>query len=111
MYHTIYETFELVENFYDPKFKKQLAVAQLRGALVYELADSKIIPFNIQDYAKALEIYATSIYKLSKKHDQEFRHYGVSFGKKWLSRYFIMVISCHNQGILFHLRIYPCLIY
>uniref|UniRef100_A0A8D1ESU1 Aminopeptidase NAALADL1 n=1 Tax=Sus scrofa TaxID=9823 RepID=A0A8D1ESU1_PIG len=79
VYHTIYETFELVENFYDPKFKKQLAVAQLRGALVYELADSKIIPFNIQDYAKALEIYATSIYKLSKKHDQEFRHYGVSF--------------------------------
>uniref|UniRef100_A0A8C3YD30 N-acetylated-alpha-linked acidic dipeptidase 2 n=1 Tax=Catagonus wagneri TaxID=51154 RepID=A0A8C3YD30_9CETA len=79
VYHTIYETFELVENFYDPKFKKQLAVAQLRGALVYELADSKIIPFNIQDYAKALEIYATSIYKLSKKHDQEFRHHGVSF--------------------------------
>ncbi|XP_025749458.1 N-acetylated-alpha-linked acidic dipeptidase 2 isoform X3 [Callorhinus ursinus] len=79
VYHTIYETFELVEKFYDPTFKKQLSVAQLRGALVYELADSKIIPFNIEDYAKALKIYATSIYNLSKKHDQQLRDHGVSF--------------------------------
>ncbi|KAF5926063.1 hypothetical protein HPG69_010085, partial [Diceros bicornis minor] len=79
VYHTIYETFELVEKFYDPSFKKQLSVAQLRGALVYELADSKIIPFNIQDYAKALKNYATSIYNLSKKHDQQLRDHGVSF--------------------------------
>uniref|UniRef100_A0A8C5V315 N-acetylated-alpha-linked acidic dipeptidase 2 n=1 Tax=Microcebus murinus TaxID=30608 RepID=A0A8C5V315_MICMU len=79
VYHTIYETFEVVENFYDPTFKKQLSVAQLRGALVYELADSKIIPFNIKDYAKALQNYATSIYNLSKKHDQQLREHGVSF--------------------------------
>ncbi|KAF3823805.1 hypothetical protein GH733_007273 [Mirounga leonina] len=79
VYHTIYETFELVENFYDPTFKKQLSVAQLRGALVYELADSEIIPFNIEDYAKALKNYATSIYNLSKKHDQQLRDHGVSF--------------------------------
>ncbi|KAM8923738.1 N-acetylated-alpha-linked acidic dipeptidase 2 isoform 2-T2 [Lycaon pictus] len=79
VYHTIYETFELVENFYDPTFKKQLSVAQLRAALVYELADSKIIPFNIEDYAKALKNYATGIYNLSKKHDQQLRDHGVSF--------------------------------
>uniref|UniRef100_A0A671FR77 N-acetylated-alpha-linked acidic dipeptidase 2 n=1 Tax=Rhinolophus ferrumequinum TaxID=59479 RepID=A0A671FR77_RHIFE len=79
LYHTIYETFELVENFYDPTFKKQLSVAQLRGALVYDLADSPIIPFNIQDYAKALKNYATSISNLSKKHDQQLRDHGVSF--------------------------------
>ncbi|XP_006871271.1 PREDICTED: N-acetylated-alpha-linked acidic dipeptidase 2 [Chrysochloris asiatica] len=79
VYHTIYETFELVEDFYDPTFKKQLSVAQLRGALVYELADSKIIPFNIQDYAKALENYAMSIYNLSMKHDQQSRDQRISF--------------------------------
>ncbi|XP_051842745.1 N-acetylated-alpha-linked acidic dipeptidase 2 isoform X2 [Antechinus flavipes] len=79
VYHTIYETFELVDQFYDPTFKKQLAVAQLRGGLVYELADSRIIPFNIQDYAKALENYATSIYNLSKKHDQQLKDHRVSF--------------------------------
>ncbi|XP_057605280.1 N-acetylated-alpha-linked acidic dipeptidase 2 isoform X2 [Hippopotamus amphibius kiboko] len=79
IYHTIYETFELVEKFYDPTFKKQLAVAQLRGALVYELADSKIIPFNIQDYAKTLKNYVTNIYNLSKKYDQQLRDHQVSF--------------------------------
>uniref|UniRef100_A0A2I3GM43 N-acetylated-alpha-linked acidic dipeptidase 2 n=1 Tax=Nomascus leucogenys TaxID=61853 RepID=A0A2I3GM43_NOMLE len=79
VYHTIYETFELVEKFYDPTFKKQLCVAQLRGALVYELVDSKIIPFNIQDYAEALKNYAASIYNLSKKHDQQLKDHGVSF--------------------------------
>ncbi|CAH6777423.1 N-acetylated-alpha-linked acidic dipeptidase 2 [Phodopus roborovskii] len=79
VYHTIYETFELVENFYDPTFKKQLSVAQLRGALVYELADSVIIPFNIQDYAKALKTYAGSIFNLSRKHEQQLRNHGVSF--------------------------------
>uniref|UniRef100_A0A2K6M1N0 N-acetylated-alpha-linked acidic dipeptidase 2 n=1 Tax=Rhinopithecus bieti TaxID=61621 RepID=A0A2K6M1N0_RHIBE len=79
VYHTIYETFELVEKFYDPTFKKQRCVAQLRGALVYELVDSKIIPFNIQDYAEALKNYATTIYNLSKKHDQQLSDYGVSF--------------------------------
>ncbi|XP_055471661.1 N-acetylated-alpha-linked acidic dipeptidase 2 isoform X1 [Psammomys obesus] len=79
VYHTIYETFELVENFYDPTFKKQLSVAQLRGALVYELADSVLIPFNIQDYAKALESYTASIFNLSKKHDQQLTDHGVSF--------------------------------
>ncbi|XP_059123347.1 N-acetylated-alpha-linked acidic dipeptidase 2 isoform X2 [Peromyscus eremicus] len=79
VYHTIYETFELVENFYDPTFKKQLSVAQFRGALVYELADSVIIPFNIQDYAKALKTYAANIFNLSKKHKQQLRNYGVSF--------------------------------
>ncbi|XP_016062294.1 PREDICTED: N-acetylated-alpha-linked acidic dipeptidase 2 [Miniopterus natalensis] len=79
LYHTIYETFEVVEKFYDPTFKKQLSVAQLRGALVYELADSQIIPFNIQDYAKALKNYATSIYNLSKKHEQQLKDHGVSF--------------------------------
>ncbi|XP_049621829.1 N-acetylated-alpha-linked acidic dipeptidase 2 [Suncus etruscus] len=79
VYHTIYETFELVEKFYDPTFRKQLSVAQLRGALVYELADSQIIPFNIQDYAKALKSYATSISNLSKKHEQQLRDHGVTF--------------------------------
>ncbi|XP_023557920.1 N-acetylated-alpha-linked acidic dipeptidase 2 isoform X2 [Octodon degus] len=79
VYHTIYETFELVENFYDPMFKKQLSVAQLRGALVYELADSTVIPFNIQDYAKALKNYAVNIFKLAQEHGPQLRHYGVSF--------------------------------
>ncbi|MEE6473029.1 hypothetical protein FKM82_009819 [Ascaphus truei] len=79
VYHTVYETFELVERFYDPMFKKQLAVAQLRGALVYEIADSAVIPFNVQDYGEELDNYANSIYRLAKKHEKQLETYSVSF--------------------------------
>nr|XP_033804589.1 N-acetylated-alpha-linked acidic dipeptidase 2-like isoform X1 [Geotrypetes seraphini] len=79
VYHTVYETFELVERFYDPSFKKQLAVAQVRGGLVYELANSAIIPFNCQDYGEALKNYADSIYSLAKRHEAQFENYDVSF--------------------------------
>uniref|UniRef100_A0A663LPA6 Glutamate carboxypeptidase 2 n=1 Tax=Athene cunicularia TaxID=194338 RepID=A0A663LPA6_ATHCN len=64
VYHTVYETFELVEKFYDPTFKKQLTIAQLRGKLVYELADSQVIPFDCRDYGEALKGYSNRIYKL-----------------------------------------------
>ncbi|XP_065437746.1 N-acetylated-alpha-linked acidic dipeptidase 2 isoform X2 [Chrysemys picta bellii] len=80
VYHTIYETFELVERFYDPTFTKQLTVAQLRGGLVYELADSQVIPFNCQDYGEALRKYTNRIYNLTKKHEEQVETYGVSFG-------------------------------
>ncbi|XP_050796957.1 N-acetylated-alpha-linked acidic dipeptidase 2-like isoform X3 [Gopherus flavomarginatus] len=80
VYHTVYETFELVERFYDPTFTKQLTVAQLRGGLVYELADSQVIPFNCQDYGEALRKYTNRIYNLSKKHEEQVETYGVSFG-------------------------------
>ncbi|XP_040282291.1 N-acetylated-alpha-linked acidic dipeptidase 2-like isoform X1 [Bufo bufo] len=79
MYHTVYETFELVERFYDPSFKKQLAVAQVRGSIVYELADSAIIPFNVLDYGEELKNYADSISNLAKKHLDQMETYNVSF--------------------------------
>ncbi|XP_077154665.1 N-acetylated-alpha-linked acidic dipeptidase 2 isoform X1 [Ranitomeya variabilis] len=79
VYHTVYETFELVERFYDPSFKKQLAVAQVRGSLVYELADSTIIPFNALDYGEELKNYADGIYNLAKKHTEQMESYNVTF--------------------------------
>ncbi|XP_053167805.1 N-acetylated-alpha-linked acidic dipeptidase 2-like isoform X2 [Hemicordylus capensis] len=79
VYHTTYETFELVEWFYDPTFRKQLAVAQVRGGLVYELADSPVIPLNCRDYAEALRTYANGIYEVALKHKAQFEMYQVSF--------------------------------
>lgn len=81
VYHTVYETFELVEKFYDPTFMKQLTIAQLRGKLVYELADSQVIPFNSTDYGEALKWYSNRIYKLAKKHEEQLKLYKVSFGE------------------------------
>ncbi|NWS40514.1 NALD2 dipeptidase, partial [Probosciger aterrimus] len=84
VYHTVYETFELVEKFYDPTFKKHLTVAQLRGKLVYELADSQVIPFDCRDYGEALKEYSNRIYKLAKKHEEHLKLYKVSFASPFM---------------------------
>ncbi|XP_053241544.1 N-acetylated-alpha-linked acidic dipeptidase 2-like [Podarcis raffonei] len=79
LYHTTYETFELVERFYDPEFRKQLAVAHLRAGLVYELADSQVLPLHCRDYAEALRTYADGIYNVAKGHKAQLGTYQVSF--------------------------------
>ncbi|XP_043547477.1 N-acetylated-alpha-linked acidic dipeptidase 2 isoform X1 [Chiloscyllium plagiosum] len=79
VYHSAYETFEIVERFYDPTFKKILTVAQIRGGLVYEIADSIIIPFDCRDYADALTNYANVIYEQAKQHETQLNKYQVSF--------------------------------
>uniref|UniRef100_A0A5F9DTQ0 glutamate carboxypeptidase II n=1 Tax=Oryctolagus cuniculus TaxID=9986 RepID=A0A5F9DTQ0_RABIT len=79
LYHSVYETYELVEKFYDPTFKYHLTVAQVRGGLVFELASSLVLPFDCRDYATVLRNYADKIYNISMQHLQEMKTYGVSF--------------------------------
>ncbi|KFV68136.1 N-acetylated-alpha-linked acidic dipeptidase 2, partial [Dryobates pubescens] len=100
VYHTVYETFELVEKFYDPTFKKQLTIAQLRGKLVYELADSQVIPFDCRDYGEALKEYSNRIYKLAKKHEEQMELYNVSFDSL-----FSAVVNFSKAAAEFHRRL------
>ncbi|XP_049679411.1 N-acetylated-alpha-linked acidic dipeptidase 2-like isoform X3 [Accipiter gentilis] len=100
VYHTVYETFELVEKFYDPTFKKQLTIAQLRGKLVYELADSQVIPFDCRDYGEALKGYSNRIYKLAKKHEEQLKRYKVSFDPL-----FSAVVNFSKAAAEFHRRL------
>ncbi|XP_025937710.1 putative N-acetylated-alpha-linked acidic dipeptidase [Apteryx rowi] len=79
VYHSVYETYEIVERFYDPTFKNHLTVAQVRGGLVFELANSVVLPFDCRDYAAAVSNYAYIIYNLSKNHEEELSTYSVSF--------------------------------
>ncbi|XP_044775693.1 putative N-acetylated-alpha-linked acidic dipeptidase isoform X1 [Neomonachus schauinslandi] len=79
LYHSVSETYELVEKFYDPTFKYHLAVAQVRGGMVFELANSIVLPFDCRDYAIVLRKYADKIYNISMKHPQEMKTYSVSF--------------------------------
>ncbi|KAB0376829.1 hypothetical protein FD755_011273 [Muntiacus reevesi] len=79
LYHSIYETYELVEKFYDPAFKYHLAVAQVRGGIIFEIANSIVLPFDCRDYAVVLRKYADKIYNISMKHPQEMKTYSVSF--------------------------------
>ncbi|XP_037696959.1 putative N-acetylated-alpha-linked acidic dipeptidase [Choloepus didactylus] len=79
LYHSIYETYELVEKFYDPTFKYHLTVAKFRGGMVFELANSIVLPFDCRDYAILLRKHADQIYNISLKHPQEMHMYSVSF--------------------------------
>ncbi|NXA48252.1 FOLH1 carboxypeptidase, partial [Nothocercus julius] len=79
VYHSVYETYEIVERFYDPTFKNHLTVAQVRGGLVFELANSVVLPFDCRDYAAAVSNYAYVIYNLSKNYEEELSKYIVSF--------------------------------
>uniref|UniRef100_H2Z1S5 glutamate carboxypeptidase II n=1 Tax=Ciona savignyi TaxID=51511 RepID=H2Z1S5_CIOSA len=51
VYHSVYDTFELVSKFVDPGFKIHLAMAQVWGELARKLADVPILPFDCRLYA------------------------------------------------------------
>lgn len=77
----MYETFEIVEKFYDPTFKRLRAVAQVRGGLIFQLADSQLLPLDVNQYADSLRKYAQSIAQLAQRHPEEMNMYEVSFGE------------------------------
>ncbi|XP_069829001.1 putative N-acetylated-alpha-linked acidic dipeptidase [Dendropsophus ebraccatus] len=79
VYHSVYETFEIVDKFYDPTYKNHLAVAKVRGGLVFDLANEVIIPFNAQDYADVLKNYAKVVDNIGQKHKEQMVAYNVSF--------------------------------
>ena len=84
VYHSVYETFEIVDKFYDPSFKRLRAVAQVRGGLIFLLADSQLLPLDVNQYADSLRKYTQSIAQLAKKHPEEMETYKVSFGERML---------------------------
>ncbi|XP_059873191.1 glutamate carboxypeptidase 2 isoform X2 [Delphinus delphis] len=51
----------------------------VRGGIVFELANSMVLPFDCRDYAVVLRKYADKIYNISMKHPQEMKTYNVSF--------------------------------
>ncbi|XP_060799309.1 N-acetylated-alpha-linked acidic dipeptidase 2 isoform X2 [Neoarius graeffei] len=79
VYHSVYETFELVERFYDPKFRRMEAVARVRGGVAFRLADALMLPLDCNEYALALSQYAHAIHRIAQKHMLEMERYAVTF--------------------------------
>ncbi|XP_038123930.1 N-acetylated-alpha-linked acidic dipeptidase 2 [Cyprinodon tularosa] len=79
VYHSVYETFEIVERFYDPTFRRLRAVAQVRGGLIFLLADSQVLPLDPTEYANSLRKYATSIAGMAQAVPEQMETYKVSF--------------------------------
>ncbi|XP_056122740.1 putative N-acetylated-alpha-linked acidic dipeptidase [Rhinichthys klamathensis goyatoka] len=80
VYHSVYETYEIVERFYDPSFRRLEAVSRVRGGLIFSLADSLILPLDCTEYASSLSKYANSIHQLALKHPAAMQQFGISFG-------------------------------
>ncbi|XP_013407202.1 N-acetylated-alpha-linked acidic dipeptidase 2-like [Lingula anatina] len=72
VYHSVYETFEIMEKFIDPDFTCHKAVAQVLAELARNLADSLLLPMNPADYASAIETFANA----------SFSSFGGIFAKK-----------------------------
>ena len=53
VYHSVYETFELVEEYLDPGFQYHLAAARIWGEVARDIADSVIIPFDLRFVSNA----------------------------------------------------------
>lgn len=85
VYHTVYETFEIVEKFYDPTFKRLRAVAQVRGGLIFLLADSLLLPLDANEYADSLKKYAQIIADVAQRNPDQMNMYNVSFGEPMLN--------------------------
>ncbi|ELU09884.1 hypothetical protein CAPTEDRAFT_160163 [Capitella teleta] len=61
LYHSVYETFHLVDTYMDPGFKLHAAVSQYWAELARNLADSYLLPFNVVDYAGAISDYVDRV--------------------------------------------------
>ena len=56
-YHSCYETFDWMNQFGDPGFEYHHLLAQVWALLILEIADRPLIPFDLQAYAQAMELY------------------------------------------------------
>ncbi len=78
-YHSIHDNFHLMSTWIDPDFKYHLSVATMWAKMGLKLADSTVLPFNLQRYARKILGYA----KFFKKSHKELTDpHGISFGKR-----------------------------
>lgn len=54
VYHAMQDNFYWMEHFGDPTFQYQVAMAQIWGVLALRLSNADILPFDYDEYAKAL---------------------------------------------------------
>ncbi|TRY59122.1 hypothetical protein DNTS_009563, partial [Danionella cerebrum] len=97
VYHSVYETFEIVERFYDPSFRRLEAVARVRGGLIFSLADSLVLPLDCVEYASSLSKYASSISQIAAKHPEAVEEYAVSFDSLFSAVENFTVAAAHFQ--------------
>ncbi|RAL01602.1 M28 family metallopeptidase [Aspergillus ibericus CBS 121593] len=65
-YHSCYENWDWMVKFGDPDFQYHKALGQFWGLLILQLADSPILPFDLEAYADHVGGYVTDIENYAK---------------------------------------------
>ncbi|MFB3921685.1 MAG: M28 family metallopeptidase [Terriglobia bacterium] len=69
VYHSVYDNFDWMQEFGDPSFRYSVAAAQVYGTLALRLADAQALPFDFEDYGKALLTYLSDLEAEAQKGD------------------------------------------
>jgi N-acetylated-alpha-linked acidic dipeptidase len=64
-YHSIYDSFDHYVRFDDPEFKYGIALAEIAGHAMIQLAGSDILPFRFKDFVEEINQYIKDIVKLT----------------------------------------------
>lgn len=65
-YHSCYENFDWMSRFGDPGFQYHKILGQFWGLLLVQLADSPVLPFDLEVYAKHINNYVTELEEHAK---------------------------------------------
>lgn len=61
LYHSVYETYDLVKIHMDPDFKRSLAIGLYWAEIARALADPLILPLNASTYSEMMTIYISDL--------------------------------------------------
>jgi N-acetylated-alpha-linked acidic dipeptidase len=67
VYHAAHDDFQWMEKFGDPTFRYSVAAAQILGTLALRLANAPLLPFDYEDYGKAMQTYLQDLEEELKK--------------------------------------------
>ena len=78
LYHSNYDSFHYYKNFVDPEFKMGPTIEKIAGIMTLRLANSEIILYDIERYAKDLKIHFERVENKIKKYDANFKGFKLS---------------------------------
>lgn len=65
-YHSNFDSFYWMDNYGDPDWLHQVAIAKLMGLATITLSERPILPLNATDYARGLQLYLKSVKEKAK---------------------------------------------
>lgn len=75
LYHTSYETFNLVAKYIDPGFSGSKLLATVIAEIARTMSSSTLLPFNTNKYASVLQ---SEYFLFKKKYQSDFESFNIS---------------------------------